>query len=621
MKLGLSKKGDPRGKHLVLVVPRKDNYMANFVVCEEVLNGVVDPVYEFDAAHDCFRYLFSTTYLDRIMLAFPQAELSPALDRYMIKQQKKEFAKIPVPDLEIPGFYDYKLEEPAEPYDFQKVGIGEIEKRIDELSDDDLRGLMAESEDLAQDMGELPAYFLNDEMGLGKTIQALGVAVRNRWFPAIFVVPNSGKWSTARIIERLFDDDFTYEIVDGAAAKRTEQITSGADVTIVNFESIRVKRQYDRSTRTWIEDIKHPEFFYEADGINKRVYEFAVIDEHHRIKNPTAQATAGFFKLRAHRWLMMSGTPIMNRIEEIWTVLHKSDPQRFPTYYQFEQELCIKDGSATIGYRPEKVIEIKDYLAKRSIRRRRDHISDDLPDVVYVPRPVVLTAEQRRLYNEIRDELLMELEDGSKKKVFNMLTRMTRLKQACFSPELYGGSKKSSKIDEMKIDVEQLVASGEKAIIFSQWSKAARILEREFAQYNPAYVDGSVKGKNRSEQEDKFNTDDDCKLYIGTIGANREAITLSAATYVLFADIPWTPTEMDQATARSAAGGLRGMGLPEGTKVHVLEYLAQETIEDWIQEVLHKKRQTFNSFVERDGGQRREKITMGDIKSLLTRVA
>lgn len=625
MKLGLSKKGDPRGRHLMLLTKREEGFFARGVIESKVLEDKFAPVFDFDADRHQWVFRFHMRYLDRIMLTFPFVELSQGLDKWMVTQERKEFAKLPVPDIEVPGFYDYLAEQPAAPFDFQKIGIDEIEKEMDRL--------LEEANRIAEEMTQIPSYFLNDEMGLGKTIQALAVAVRNRWFPMLFVAPNSGKWSTQRIIDRFFNDDFTYQVVDGPRERRALQVLAEADVTIVNWETIRTKREYDRSARTWNYQFDNPELFFQcsqplnstvdyvAEDRPRREYKFLVIDEHHRAKNPDAQITTGMFELRGERVLMMSGTPILNRIEEIWTALHKIDPDAWPTYYQFEKWLCIKKGGKTVGYDPDAVAYLKEYLHKRSIRRRRDHVSDQLPEVVYVRRDVVLTPEQKRLYNRIVDELNVEMEDGSTHKVFNALTRMTRLKQACFSPELYGGSRNSTKIAEMKTDVEQLVDSGEKAIIFSQWSKAARILQREFAGYNPAYVDGSVKGKKRSVQEDKFNLDDDCKLYIGTIGANKEAITLSAATYVLFADKDWTPLANQQAAARSAAGGLRGLGLPPGTKVHIIEYYAMNTVEEWIEEILAGKQSAFNSFIERDGGVRFPKITTKDIHKLLQKTA
>jgi len=114
---------------------------------------------------------------------------------------------------------------------------------------------------------------------------------------------------------------------------------------------------------------------------------------------------------------------------------------------------------------------------------------------------------------------------------------------------------------------------------------------------------------------DKFNEDEECHVYIGTIRANQEAITLNAATYVIFTDKDWSPLVNDQAIARSAAGGLRGVGR-EGEHVNVIELLARDTIDERIEVVLAGKRQVFNAMVEADGGAVRQQITVAQLADL-----
>lgn len=605
MKLHLSAKGDPRGKHLVLSMDRAESFNAYDVISEEVLQGKKFPFKE--EAGPIVLYRFHLNFLERLMLVFPQAELSEAIDGLIISREKKKLKDTPVPDIVIPGFYDYLEDRVASPYDFQKISIDVAEREIERM--------------MLEVNSEQPSFFINHEMGLGKTAIAQGIAQRKRWYKALCIVPNSGKWSTAKIIDRFFDDDFTYQVVDGTKEKRTQQILENADMTIINVESLRMKRSYNRSTREWEEEAVHPELFWNEDGSDK-VWDFIIVDEHHRFKNPDNQQTKGFLRLAAHRYLFMSGTPIMNRVEEIWPVLHKVDPDRFPTLYQFQQEFCIfgKTG-LIIGYKPDKMIWLREYLQKRSIRFRAEHVSDELPKVVPITREIELTVEQRKLYKKILEEGLLELEDGSNRKIINEMAIITRLKQACFSPELYGGSKKSTKIEEMRADIEQLVAAGQKAIVFSQWSTATKILQREFAQYNPAYVDGKVKGSKRDEQVEKFNNDEDCKLYIGTIKANQEAITLGAATWVLFADLWWTPLANDQAFARSAGGGLRGAHLGNTGQVFRVEYHAKDTIEDKIAAMLRTKKNIFNGLVERDGGVRLRGAAAKTLRDLLYEAA
>lgn len=317
MRIGLSQRGDPRGRHIVLVCDKNENSAVHNVLIEEVL-GDHWPEKEVGPNGKIY-FRFHVKFLERLLLALPFAELSPALDTYIIKQQKKEFDTLEVPDISVPGFYDYRAEQDADLWDFQKIGVDSIERHLmeelDSLSDEDARVMLDIAEELAEVMLGSPqaTYFLNDGLGLGKTIQGMSAAIRNRWFPALYVGPVSGKWSTARIIDRFFDDDFTFQVVDGTKIEREEQIWSYADLTIVNYETIRVDATYNRSTREWTENYGHEGLFFNPDG-TERVFEFAIIDEHHRCKSETAQMTKGFFRLQARRWLMMSGTPILNRI-------------------------------------------------------------------------------------------------------------------------------------------------------------------------------------------------------------------------------------------------------------------------------------------------------------------
>jgi SNF2 family DNA or RNA helicase len=483
-------------------------------------------------------------------------------------------------------------------YDFQAIGAGLIT-----------------DEDYAQECGYPTCIdYENDEMGLGKTFVALAaIAIKNA-YPALLVVPNNAKYTAWGDVIEEFYPNLSYSIYDTqtqSPAERSALIAERRDLTIVNIEAIRAKSIHEDPENNaspiiaW--DYANPELF-------NFEYEFAVLDEHHRVKTPYAQVTNGFFQLVAEQWLCMSGTPILNRPTEIWTVLHKIYPEEFPSYDDFVNRIAITgDNGSIIGYRPAPMKEIREFLAATSIRRRKDQVLKNLPDVITMPRLVTLGQEERRIYSQIEDELILEMEDGTIENIGGALPKITRMKQACFSPELFGGSAHSSKIEELKIIVAELVASGEKAIIFSQWSKACEIIRRELAEYNPAYVTGKVKNIKRREEIRKFNDDEDCHLYIGTIDANREAINLGVATYVIFTDEGWVPAADDQAIGRSAAGGLRGVHLAKDAKVTVIVLQAEDTYEqNSVVLMKERKRAIVNRTVERDGGKIRkiQKVTL-----------
>lgn len=574
MKIWLSKPRKKQKRHVVLDMSTEDDYAALSLIRRHILGPGVAPVRKQKGTK--VRYRFHMKYLEDLMLMFPYAELSDGLHQQLARASEVEQAD--VPDIEVEELVGIEL------YDYQKIGVQAI-----------LDGMESERH----------AFLLNDEMGLGKTFMALAAALLAEEWPLLIVCPNNAKWVWARAIRN--HTDLTVEICDGPASRRMAQIDSGADVVVANVEMLRVKTSGKGKNKEY-----HPAFPNLYDG----EWGMVIADEFHRFKNPTAQQTQGFQLLQHYLFIGLSGTPIENRIEEAWVVLNKIEPETYPSYYMFEK--WLKVGTAgTAAYNPEAMKQVKQDLADWSLRRRKDQVIKDLPRVIEIDHPVTLVGEQKRLYDRIENEQRLELETGEEKGITGILPKITRCKQAAFSPELYEGSPNSAKIKELKLIVEELVANGEKAIIGTQWSTAARIIEREFMEYNPAYVDGSVKGEKRVVQEDKFNQDDDCKLYIGTIGANKESITLNAATYVILTDKAWNPMTNAQFVARSAAGGLRGVGVEK--PIHVISLIGEDTIEEPIEDLLARKQLMFNALVESDGGRKIKKITASDMRALFYR--
>ena len=597
MKISLSKKNDPRGRHAVFCADAKEVFDARSVINLEILGDKFKP-YTEPYGDGGMLWRFHIRFLETLVLAFPYAELSPGVHRRLRKAEEKRLANFRIPDLKIPG---YK----GDLYDFQKIAVG-----------------LLTDPDYAKEHGYSGVVdFENDEMGLGKTYVALASIAILQAYPALIAVPNNAKYTWGEVIEEFYPK-LSYGIYDTqeqSPAERSALIRERRDITIVNVEALRARPIHEGGNKYR----KIIGYEYANPDLFDFTYEYAVLDEHHRVKTPHAQVTYGFFQLDAEEWWCpMSGTPILNRPEEIWTVLHKLYPDQFPSYQGFLNEIAIfGNGGQVVAYKPKAMKELRDFLADRSIRRRKDQVLKDLPEVIFKPVLVDLSKEERKIYDRIVDEMLLEMDDGTVKDIGGTLPQITRLKQACFSPELYGGTQKSSKVDELKKLVAELVASGEKAIIFSQWEKACKIMQRDLAEWNPAYVTGKVKNRDRQEEIRKFNEDDDCHIYIGTIGANREAINLGVATYVIFTDEGWTPAGHDQAIGRSAAGGLRGAHVAKGTVVTVIVLRAEDSYEQHIEDVLKKKRAIVNRTVERDAGksEKIEKVTLDDIRNALRR--
>jgi SNF2 family DNA or RNA helicase len=598
VRIWLAKADSARPRHVVVDLSSTEEREFLFVVHRYVLPEGVQPWRERSPAGTKVRYRFSMKWLDRLVLTFPVAERAPAIDAKLAADSRARMHKLKNP----PEFSARSFREHAKtgrhtdgtPFTLYPHQLVSIDNALHD-----------------------PRHMINLGMGLGKTAIGWAVACALKPRRMLVITTYGGKavwedemeeWTTISP-ERL-------TVVDGAADKRRKQIADVMDddlsrgrIMVVNWDLLRL----------------HPE-------LSEIAFDLMIVDEFHRAKNPEASVTTSFLALRAKRELLMSGTPMINRTEELWTPLHRVCRKReslkptennstYPSAWLFEKALRIKFGGShsVLGRNPDFMEQIKGDLDTHSTRFRRDQVSQDLPDIIPVRIKVKLTPEQRKLYNRLRDEFKMELEDGRVKTVTDARALITRLKQACWSPELYGGSPKSAKLDEVQSAVRDLVDAGEKAILFSQWSKATRILQRDLSQYGVAYVDGSVTGNKRRAEAKRFNTDPDCHLYIGTIGANREAITLRAATNVIFTDKDWSNQYNDQARDRSASGGLRGLGVEH---VNVIEILAEDTVDLEIEELLQRKDSEFDTVVERDGGGkrsrgRRQHVTFDDLMSLI----
>jgi SNF2 family DNA or RNA helicase len=609
MLISLSKKVPGKPRHVALVCEPGEVSNAGYVI-GTFAGKRGSYTRKHIRSNNTYRYAFEMSYLDDLLLAFPLATKSTGLQRRLDRLNAESLAMREVDPFPIPGLWDRKLDREAHPRAYQYTAIADI-----------VRYLIGEM-DFESELNLVESFLENDEMGLGKTlimqsaiaiisdIRAKEFKKRKRGLKVLVVAPKNGKFVWQRENWRWFDFDLTVVDADEQTpTERAKAIKQRSMITVINPEMLRGQKVYDRNEETFMFKPKYPDLF-------NYTYDYVFFDEYHRFGSPTSQQSIGMLNLKAERFLPASGTPFLNRPTQLWPILHRCWPDVFPDYETFQKSIEVKDHNGkVIGYNPKFAGQLKEFMKERSIRRRKDMVLADLPPIQPVDAMIELNREQRRIYNKIRDELIAEMEDGTMT-VVKQRTQIMRLKQACFSPELFGGSKHSAKIDELREIVESYVESGEKILIGTEWVKAARILEREFAKYHPAFVDGSVTGQKRMAEADRFNTDPNCPLYIGTIGANREAVSLSAATMVVLTDKDWSPLVNSQFIGRSASGGLRGLD-SDVDHVTVVSMIAADTYEERVEGMLAFKQGGFDAIVEPDGGLKLERQIISSLRDLI----
>lgn len=325
-------------------------------------------------------------------------------------------------------------------------------------------------------------------------------------------------------------------------------------------------------------------------------------DECHKSKDPTSLQSRAMLLLSASYMSAMSGTPLMNNPLDLYFPIHWLGYEQH-SLYQFKQHYCTFGGwggSQVVGYK--NLEEIRALMEKIMIRRLKSEVLD-LPEKIRKIEYVDMTPKQNQIYKEVYNGVMSDLQKI--KFSNNPLSMMIRLRQATgWTGIISDKVQESAKMDRMIELVQEIVASAQKAIIFSNWESMTEVARKKLKSYNPAYITGATKADERMKEVDRFQTDDKCKVIIGTIGAMGTGLTLTAAQNVIFLDSPWNMALKAQAEDRAHRIGTKGT-------VNIITLVCKNTIDERIEELVEKKGQIADALV--DG-----KASVDDINFLLS---
>lgn len=436
-------------------------------------------------------------------------------------------------------------------------------------------------------MSRMGSLLLADEMGLGKSLQALTATAvefeQGRARKVLIVAPATLKWNWGAEIEQ--HTTFSYDVLDGTPKKRLEQITryamSVTDILIVNYEQV----------------VAH------LEELNRIRFDIAIWDEAHYIKSRRAKRTKAALRLQARRDLLLTGSPMLNQVDDLWALLHKIDPSEYPNYFVFTNRYAVFG-----GYKDKQVVGIKNHrelherLASVMIRRRKADVLD-LPEKQHVRVVLDLHPEQRKLYEQARDELRIDLpDDPDPMEIENVLTKLLRLKQitgttACIP----GHPDHSSKLDRAVEMVEEIIDNGEHVVVFTQFravqaAMVARLTERSIGSFE---LHGDVPMADRVPTVKCWEQAPPsalvAMLQVASVGLN-----MTAASKCIFLDKLYSPKMNEQAEDR-----LHRIGADQTRPIQIFELLCRGTIEYRIEQLLKRKREMFGAVVEESDWKRR----------------
>ncbi len=418
---------------------------------------------------------------------------------------------------------------------------------------------------------------LADDMGLGKTVQALAgisqLLEQKRASRALIFCPASLKYQWVRECEKF--TDLTYSLITGNKIQREEAYAKPAQVYVVNYELL-------------LRDFEH---------IAPLAGEIIVIDEAQRIKNYQTQTHKRMKQLPAKYVFALTGTPIENELMELYTILRFVSSDVLGTNVRkFMQRYVIRNFFGGIqGYR--YVDEVRKRVSSVILRRTKKEVLQELPDVVENIYWVEMTEQQQKFYREIRNKLshlLSKKQFWSKRELHQAFEQLTYLREVCDSAELLDEEKKSSaKISEILQILDELLRTEHKILIFSQWEKMTRIIERELEKKKISCVRfyGELSDKQRQVVLDTFNERADIPIFLST-DAGAYGVNLQVADVVINFDLPYNPARLEQRIARAHRFGQK-------KTVNVLHLITPRSVESGMLRLLYRKKKLFQDLIEK----------------------
>lgn len=423
-----------------------------------------------------------------------------------------------------------------------------------------------------------------DEMGLGKTVQAICCAeiyLRQKMVESALVVcPSSLKYQWKSEIERFTGRETV--LIEGYASRRLELYKAPAPYKIVSYQSLA-------------NDIK---------SLNRLSVDLLIMDEVQRLKNWNTQLAQAVRRIDSHYSVLLSGTPLENKLDELVSIVQLADPYCLSPLYRFRHEHIVTDPATgkTIGYK--NLSDIRQRLSGTLIRRTKQSVRLQLPgrtdQYVLVP----MTQQQSSRHEQLRAAVsrlankwmhTKFLSEEERRRLLLMLGQMRMLADSTFIIDQDLDGRHDVKVGEvMNILSDALEGSDTKVVIFSEWERMARLVAMELDARGLRYefLHGSLEAKKRDEVIGRFQSDNECRIFLST-DTGSTGLNLQAAGIIINLDLPWNPAVLEQRIGRIYRIG-------QEMPVQVINLVSKDSIEERMIDRLRFKRSLFEGTL--DGG-------------------
>jgi SNF2 family DNA or RNA helicase len=338
----------------------------------------------------------------------------------------------------------------------------------------------------------------------------------------------------------------------------------------------------------------------DLEALQKFPFRVVILDEAQFIKNPTAQITQSVKQLKSDQRLALTGTPLENRLMDLWSIVDFVQPGYLGSQEKFTENYEPKaEGDAAISVQKIARRRLSAKLRPLMLRRLKKQVAQDLPDRIEQRRDCELGEPQRKLYlaelRRSREQVAQIVaEKGLNKSKIHVLAALTRLRQICCHPQLVGNDSVSGKTETLFELLEPLLADNQKVLVFSQFVQMLRILEKECHDRQiPTHV-LTGETKDRGEVVNAFQADEKGSVFLLSLRAAGTGLNLTTASYVILYDPWWNPAVEAQAIDRSHRIG-------QTQTVNAYRLIAPGTVEEKIWELQQRKAQTISDVLGEEG--------------------
>lgn len=429
---------------------------------------------------------------------------------------------------------------------------------------------------------------LADDMGLGKTIQAISaveILARAVGVQRVLVItPTSLKHQWRQEIERFTQRCAT--VIEGGLTRRAALYADESFFKIVNYDVLKLDR---RQIEQWQPDL-------------------IILDEAQRIKNWKTRAAQIVKRLPSQYALVLTGTPLENRLEELHSIVEFVDRFRLgPSFRFLHEHQQVDEAGRVVGYR--NLGAIAQTLAPVMLRRTKGEVLKDLPERIEKNLFVPMTPQQMELHEQNRETVARIVRRWRNSRYLSeadqriLTCALQNMRMSCNSTYLLDPkTEHGAKPDELVAQLSEVLESRDaKAVVFSQWTRSHELLIRRLKSrgIDHVFFHGSIPGPQRKDLIARFKDESACRVFLST-DAGGVGLNLQNASAVFNMDLPWNPAVLEQRIGRVHRLG-------QSRPVHVLNFIAQGTIEHGMLDLLKFKKSLFAGVL--DGGQ--EEVFLG----------